>query len=38
MGMSGMGVLDPSAYVEPMELYDSIFWGKPTHCDLIFLC
>lgn len=23
-----MGALDPNAYVEPMELYDSIFWGK----------
>lgn len=28
MGMSDMGGLDPNAYVEPMELYDSIFWGK----------
>lgn len=26
--MSEMGALDPNAYVEPMELYDSIFWGK----------
>lgn len=24
-----MGALDPNAYVEPMELYDSIFWGEP---------
>lgn len=28
MGISDMGTLDPNAYVEPMELYDSIFWGK----------
>ncbi|KAJ4391548.1 hypothetical protein N0V93_005166 [Gnomoniopsis smithogilvyi] len=27
--MSEMGSLDPNAYVEPMELYDSIFWESP---------
>lgn len=27
LDMSEMGALDPNAYVEPMELYDSIFWG-----------
>lgn len=25
-----MGALDHSAYVEPMDLYDSIFWGEWT--------
>lgn len=27
MGMPELEGLDPSAYAEPMELYDSIFWG-----------
>lgn len=32
--MSDMGGLDPNAYVEPMELYDSIFWGASTTAPL----
>lgn len=28
LGMTDLAGLDPNAYVEPMELYDSIFWGK----------
>ena len=27
-----MSQLDPSAYMSPMDLYDSIFWGKPARC------
>lgn len=23
--------MDPSAYMSPMDLYDSIFWGKLAH-------
>lgn len=30
--MGDMGALDGSGYIEPMELYDSIFWGK-CHID-----
>lgn len=26
--MTDLAGLDPNAYIEPMELYDSIFWGK----------
>lgn len=29
MGMTDLASLDPNAYIEPMELYDSIFWGRP---------
>lgn len=35
LGMGGdMGALDPNAYVEPMELYDSIFWGESNMAPL----
>lgn len=27
-----MSQMDPSAYMSPMDLYDSIFWGKPARC------
>ena len=26
--MADMGNLDPASYMSPMDLYDSIFWGK----------
>lgn len=33
LGIPDVGTLDPNAYIEPMELYDSIFWGEyPLLC------
>ncbi|KAF3769515.1 hypothetical protein M406DRAFT_247088 [Cryphonectria parasitica EP155] len=34
LGMPDLGALDPNAYIEPMELYDSIFWGESTFAHL----
>lgn len=28
MGISDLSTLESGAYVEPMDLYDSIFWGS----------
>lgn len=30
LGMTDLAGLDPNAYIEPMELYDSIFWGTSS--------
>lgn len=31
-----IGGLDSNSYVEPMELYDSIFWGE-SDCKIVLL-
>lgn len=36
MGMQGvtdMSQMDPAAYMSPMDLYDSIFWGESMFPD-----
>lgn len=33
LGMTDLAGLDPNAYIEPMELYDSIFWGTMFSSD-----
>lgn len=34
--MGDLDTMDPSAYAEPMELYDSIFWGEFMLIALMF--
>ena len=28
VGIEGMGNLDPTTYMSPLDLYDSIWWGE----------
>lgn len=37
LDISDIGALDSNAYAEPMELYDSIFWGKPSPTTTLYL-
>lgn len=37
LGVSDLAAIDPSTYIEPMELYDSIFWGEFTNLYLVSL-
>ena len=37
LAVPDLAAIDPSTYIEPMELYDSIFWGESTPSSLFIL-